>query len=127
MCALTSEALFASASRSEDSAPAIVAYRTAGKVFPLSRRNRTGSAIYMLNIALRVEDKRWKAAAVAEAQAALRIDPTQADVMGMMIGCEMQLGRQDDAYRHLQAFKHIAPGSPLIRAMERDIAAAHGE
>lgn len=92
----------------------IVALRHAANLFPLERRFRTASALLLGNLAIQQGSDEWKAAAVSELKMALDRDPTQADLLAMLIAFDLSLDRTAEAQTYYDQFKRVAKTSPLI-------------
>lgn len=88
--------------------------RIAGWLFPFDHRFRTASALYLGNAALSTGHDDWKVAAAIEIMAALRQDPSAADLMLMLIRFDLELHRYDEAQAYFEQFKRVAKKSLLI-------------
>lgn len=55
--------------------------------------------------------------ATRELDAAVRLDPRDADALAHLAYCELVLGRKDDARRHAEAALAVAPGHALANAV----------
>jgi hypothetical protein len=96
-----------------DAALNVINLRKSAEWFPLDRRFRLASALYILNLAAKLDDDKWKAAAIPEGLHALQTDPSQADVIALVTLCELKLGRPE-APQHIAQFKHYAKQSHLM-------------
>jgi hypothetical protein len=112
------EYYYAQASRVTDAAQMITMDRKAAVVFPLDRRYRMASAIAMGNIAIQGQNKDWMKITIPEIKAALVTDPTQADLLFMLIVCDLTLGQNDEAQTYFNQFKYYAKNSPLIEKLQ---------
>lgn len=88
--------------------------RKSAELFPLDRRFRIASASFLANMAMQQADAGWKVYAVPEIRRALRNDPTQADILAMLVACELSLGMNYEATQHYIQFKTVARKSPLL-------------
>lgn len=82
------------------------------KLFPLERRFRTAPAKVLGNIVLQASPE-WKLAALPELKAALDTDPTQADLLAMIVSIDLSLDRTEEAQAYYDQFKLVAKSSPL--------------
>ena len=105
----------------------VVTLRQAARLFPFDRRFRTASAVLIANIALQTDLKDWKAAAVPELKVALATDPTQADLLGMLIAFDLALERTAEAQAYYDRFKQVAKNSPLPQWIADTKGEHHGE
>lgn len=83
------------------------------KLFPLERRFRTAPAKVLGNIVLQASPE-WKLAALPELKAALEADPTQADLLAMIVSIDLSLDRTEEAQAYYDQFKLVARKSALI-------------
>lgn len=58
------------------------------------------------------------AAAIPEMRLAMISDPTQADILGMLVACERAVGQEDLAQAHYRWFKYIAKRSLALEWMQ---------
>lgn len=56
----------------------------------------------------------WKRVAIPELQHALITDPTQADLIAMLVASDLVLNRTEEAQRYYDRFKIVAKRSPLL-------------
>jgi hypothetical protein len=61
----------------------------------------------------------WRQAGIAEIKHALERDPTQADIMAMLIMLELSLNQEAEAQQYYTHFKHIAKKSALLDKVDR--------
>jgi hypothetical protein len=99
----------------------IAAARASADWFPLDRRFRTTPANLVSNIAVHINSRDWQIVAIGEVRAALRDDPTSADLIGKLIGFEMAIGEIEDAKADFGRFKLIARKSKLIPIIEQTL------
>jgi hypothetical protein len=97
----------------------VVNLRKSGALFPLDRRFRTASAVFLGNMAMQQDDIGWKRVAIPEIRRALVTDPTQADILAMLIASELSVGLNEDAQKHYDKFKIIAKKSPLLEMVRQ--------
>ena len=92
--------------------------RKAAAVFPLERRYRVASAILLGNIAVQNNNKDLMKVAIPEIKQALVTDPTQADLLAMLIVSDLTLGQNEEAQTYFNQFKYYAKNSPLIEKLQ---------
>jgi two-component SAPR family response regulator len=92
----------------------LIDLRKSGASFPLERRFRVASASFLGNMAMQQEDIGWKRVAIPEIKRALVADPTQADLLGMLIASELAIGDVKSAQAHYDQFKLVAKKSSLL-------------
>lgn len=64
------------------------------------------------NIVLQASPE-WKLAALPELKAALETDPTQADLLAMIVSIDLSLDRTEEAQAYYDQFKRMAKSSRL--------------
>jgi hypothetical protein len=74
--------------------------------FPLERRFRVGAALVLGNLAMARSEREFKVVAIPELQAALARDPTQADLLVMIVTIERALGQEPEA-RYMDMLRRI--------------------
>lgn len=97
----------------------IDAARASASWFPLDRRFRTTPANLISNLAVALKQDDWKIVAIGETRAALRRDPTSADLIGKLIAFEIAVGQIEQAKADFARFKMIARKSTLIPMIEK--------
>jgi hypothetical protein len=108
----------AQAERQTDLTQKVTLLRNSAQLFPLDRRYRIASALLIANIAVQIKEDNWKRFAIPEVRKALMTDPTSADLLAMLIMCELALGQNADAQADFDQFKHVAKISPLIAMLQ---------
>lgn len=88
--------------------------RESAKLFPLDRRFRTASASLLGNNAIQSSDPTYKIVAIPEMKYALRTDPTAADIIAMLVACDLAMGQTEEAQVYYNQFKYVAKKSPLL-------------
>lgn len=70
------------------------------------------------NIVLQASPE-WKLAALPELKAALETDPTQADLLAMLVSIDLSLDRTEEAQAYYDQFKLVAKRSQLLKESNR--------
>ncbi len=90
-------------------------FRRAAKLFPLERRFRIASANQLANFALQAEkNDTLLEIAASEIKYRLTTDPTQADLLAMLVQIELTLNHDAEAQLYYDQFKRVAKKSPLL-------------
>jgi hypothetical protein len=92
----------------------VLDFRKAAALFPFDHRYRIGSSLFLGNVAVQVDNDQVKEIAVGEMKHALITDPTSADILGLLVACELVLHKDADAQMHYDQFKRVAKMSPLM-------------
>lgn len=117
---LIGEYHFARAYRQQEIGSAISDMRQARRWFPLYHAFREDSAQVLGALALQHDQEpHLKEVALAELFAALRDDPTAADLLVPAISLELALNRDADAKALYAQFKRVAKSSPLNQIVEK--------
>ena len=72
----------------------------------------------MGNLGVQIDNKDLKRIAVPEMKAALVNDPTSADILAMLVACDLNLDRDTEAQLYYDQFKRVAKMSPLIQMVK---------
>lgn len=94
-----------------DGAAGLAAFHHAADIFPLERRYRLEAALTLGNAALSFGTAEWQAAALPELKMALVRDPTQSDLLAILLLCELHLHRDHEAKAVYWQFRHVARAS----------------
>lgn len=113
-CSMLAEYYYSVGKAGRDARENIAAFRHSAELFPLDRRFRTASALFLANLAVSRDNEQLKKIAIPEIKVALQTDPTQADLLAILITCELELKLDKDAQGHFEQFKRVAKKSPLI-------------
>lgn len=114
MASITAEYYYKWGSEGSDIGEMVNDLRRSAHIFPLDRRFRTSSASFLANAAMQQSDPAWQRIAIPEIRHALQADPTQADILAMLVACELNLGLTSEARAHYAQFKYVAKRSPLL-------------
>lgn len=93
--------------------------RFSGRMFPLDRRFRIASALYMGNTTLPLKDYAYRMRTIAELRYALRRDPTQGDLLVLLVLTEASVELFADAQRHLDQLRFVAGSSPWVQSLPK--------
>lgn len=83
-------------------------------MFPWEHRFRTAAGILVANAGIQTKELSVKAALIPAVKQALISDPTQADLLAMLIDMDIAIGNQPEAQFYLNQFKRVAKKSALI-------------
>ena len=118
MASITAEYYYKWGSEGSDIGEMVNDLRRSAHIFPLDRRFRTSSASFLANAAMQQSDPAWQRIAIPEIRHALQADPTQADILAMLVACDLNLDRVAEAQVYYDQFKRVAKMSPLIQMVK---------
>lgn len=118
-CSMGAEIEYARGLRAGELVAAVRDMRASAAIFPFDRRFRIASASLLGNIALENADAAFLKAAVPELKVALQTDPTEADLLAMLIAFDLASGNTAEAQTYYDTFKIVAKQSPLIEMVNQ--------